>query len=100
MENTDIHNLKQQLIGLLNEPLTAQSLSRAVLIAMQVVEKQRRLSGQEKKELVIHLIVGLIDESDVAGPFESMVLDVVPQLCDVLIVADKSGIHLRRSCCF
>lgn len=100
MENADLKTLRQRLVKLLTEPLSAQNLPGAVLSAMQIVEKQRSLSGQEKKELVIQMIVGIIDESDVAGAFEATVLEIVPHLCDVLIVADKSGIHLRRSCCF
>lgn len=59
-------------------------------------KKQRVvLSGADKKAVVMALMVKVIDESNLAGRAESIVLAVIPGMIDFLVKADRGGLELN-----
>lgn len=76
--------------------ITLQDLPRLVLETMIIAQKMRHLKGKEKKKLVTKAITLCIDRSDIAGPFEGIVLQIVPKLCDTLIDVDKGRLVINQ----
>lgn len=78
------------------EKVCFSNLPKLVASAMEVAQNMGDLSGPEKKEAVTKAICMAIDRSDVAGPFEGAVLELVPRLCDTLIEVDKGRLVINK----
>lgn len=75
--------------------ITLENLPSLVLETMVIAQKMRHLKGKEKKKLVTKAITLCIDRADIAGPFEGIVLQLVPKLCDTLIDVDKGKLVIN-----
>ena len=75
--------------------ITAENLPELVIQFMKACESYKDMTGPEKKELVTQACVILIDVSDICGPFEAVVLNIVPHLCDMFISVEKGKLTIR-----
>lgn len=72
------------------------NLPMLVAKAMEVAQQMSHLSGEEKKDAVVKGICMAIDASDMAGPFEGVLLELVPVLYDTIIEVDKGKIRINK----
>ena len=76
--------------------IDTDNLPEIVIQLMRACESYKDMTGPEKKEVVTRACVLLIDASDVCGPFEGIVLSLVPMLCDAFIEVEKGKLRVRR----
>lgn len=67
------------------------------LIAALETYKDAKLTGAEKKEVVVQLALRLFQDNDVAGEWNPVVLAAIPNLVDVLISVDKGQVRFKGS---
>jgi hypothetical protein len=71
-----------------------------------LAESKRRLTGQQKKKLIIDALLLVLDETDsgVLESFEPLIKVMIPTVVDNLIDVEKGKIKLnkgiRKRCCF
>ena len=66
---------------------------------IQFVEKYTKLSGHEKKDLVVEIIKYLIDSTDAFGNddiIDPLVKKLVPSIIDNLISVEKNKIMMKK----
>jgi hypothetical protein len=77
-------------------------LPEIIIQTMLIVEKYTNGSAIDKKELVIQVVVKTIDDSDVFGNYEDIVLPMIPILIDKFISIDNGHINFNNvsgNCC-
>lgn len=67
-----------------------------VIVAMKHVEGFGVLSGADKKSAVIKIVTRLVDESDLCGPMEPLVLAIIPGMIDNLVEVDRGRLRIKR----
>lgn len=93
------------------EALSLATVSSLLIELMEFVEKFSLLSGFQKKEAVKTAISVLVDESNITGELEPIVLRMIPVLIDNFIkIKDGQKLRINRSpfrklkhlmsCCF
>ena len=71
-----------------------------------LAESKRRLTGQQKKKLIIDALLLVLDETDsgILESFEPLIKVMIPTVVDNLIDVEKGKIKLnkgiRKRCCF
>lgn len=76
------------------EPLQLENVSLLLIDLMEHAEKFNELSGLQKKEAVKSTLSVLVDESNIAGDLEPLVLRLIPRLIDNFVEI-KDGKRLR-----
>lgn len=104
MTNKNVTNavitLSESIRVMLGEDgLNAENLTRIVTHIMKVASTMKGLKGEEKKKAVTMAVSQCIDVSDMAGPFEGLVLALVPALCDTLIDVEKGKLKINKRPC-
>lgn len=85
------------ITGRLNgQKMTFENLPFNVAKSMETAQHMSHFNGHQKKEVVTKAICMAIDSSDVAGPFEGIVLEIVPMMCDTIIDVDKGAIVINK----
>ena len=80
------------------QSLSMSTVSLVLIDLMESVEKFTILNGYQKKEAVKTVIAVLVDESDIAGELEPVVLRLIPILIDNFIeIKDGSKLSINRS---
>ena len=80
----------------LREGLNPTTIVAAVKEGMLLAGLVSGLNGAQKKEVVVRVLRLCIDRSDAAGPFEGVVLALVPQLCDALIEVNNGELRFNQ----
>ena len=71
-----------------------------------LAESKRRMTGQQKKKLIIDALLLVLDETDsgILESFEPLIKVMIPTVVDNLIDVEKGKIKLnkgiRKRCCF
>ena len=89
-----VNSIVSLLNGAFGDPSMA-NLVDVVVKAMEIAQEADVFSGTEKKEIVITSVTRFIDEKDMLGRFEDMMIDVVPVMIDNLIAADRQKLKLH-----
>lgn len=82
--------------------ITLEDIPNLILKIMRISEDLEDenegtiLTGSQKKDLVIKTIVFLLDESDITGSLEPILLPMLPTMIDNLIDVDKGNIIISR----
>jgi hypothetical protein len=76
--------------------MTFEDIPNLVVQTMRLAQKMTHLTGIEKRTAVTKAIVMCIDRSDIAGPFEGIILQLVPKLCDAFIKVDKGKLVINK----
>jgi hypothetical protein len=66
-----------------------------IIHSMEIVEKFSNLVGYQKKELVVNVVTKVLDESDIAGDFEPLILQMVPVLIDQFVEVDQGKLKIN-----
>ena len=98
---SDTKNLLQKLITSYND-FSTEKIMEVLPELIQFADKCKKLSGHNKKDLVIKLLNIIIDKTD--SPGDDEVLDpimkrMVPTIIDTLIKVDKKQLKLRKIKC-
>lgn len=101
MSESELSYAARTLAGLIEgrlqgEKLNYENLAHNVAKSMEIAQHMSHLSGEQKKQAVTKAICLAIDRSDVAGPFEGVVLEIVPKLCDTIIEVDKGRLVINK----
>ena len=64
---------------------------------MELVEKISGLNGPMKKELVIQCVRTIVDETNIAGSYESFILPLLPDLIDKIVYVDHGKLKINTS---
>jgi hypothetical protein len=80
----------------LDRRMDLENIPELVIQTMRIAQKMTHLTGIQKKTAVTKAIVLCIDRSDVAGPFEGILLQLVPKLCDAFIKVDKGQLVINK----
>lgn len=71
-----------------------------------MAESKRKLTGQQKKKLIVDALLLVLDETDsgILESFEPLIKNMIPTVVDNLIDVEKGKIKLnkgiRKRCCF
>lgn len=63
---------------------------------MHIVERTGKLSGAQKKKAAVGLVVQVVDDWNLGGALEPMVLQMIPGLIDTLLMAEKGKLHIKK----
>ena len=75
--------------------ITMSNLMEAVVASMELAQEMKDLEGEQKKDVVIGGICEFLDERDLFGPLESVMLNLVPVAIDNLVAADRQRLKLH-----
>ena len=111
MDHTNVNAAAQRMTDLVRTNLNGKKFSyedipRNVALCMEIAQAMSHLSGEEKQAAVTKAIQMGIDESDVAGPLEGVIIEIVPTLIDAILDVDKGKLVINKrlrnrfSCCF
>ncbi len=81
------------------EEITSKSLMVVLTGYMQDVERNKQMSGEEKKKLVMHLITGYVNNLLIDEYKKQMLLAILPSVIDGICIASKSGFKLNKNRC-
>lgn len=70
-------------------------VSDVVVSAMEIAESLENMPGWRKKEIVVHGVTQFVDDTDMLGPSETLVLRAVPHMIDNLIAADQHRLKIH-----
>jgi hypothetical protein len=105
----EVVEIVKQLKSYLNlnpKNMSIADIPPLVIKTMELVENLRDLSGDEKKDLVIEVVKTVVDDTDMTGSFEPIILPMLPVLIDQLVmVADgkmkiNTGLKAKVTGCF
>lgn len=108
MRHNEINAAAQRMTDLVNASLDGKKFSyedipQNVAKCMGIAQAMSHLSGEEKQASVTKAIQMAIDDSDVAGPLEGVIIEMVPTLIDAILDVDKGKLvinkRLRNSFC-
>ena len=97
---SSIETNARQIISLLGGLESVSSLSDVpglVVAAMEHAENIKKMKGIEKKNLVIYIVQTIIDESDVFGAAEGIILPMVGPMIDRLVEADDGKLKINSN---
>jgi hypothetical protein len=97
---TEIESIK---IRYNTEGITLENISSLLLILMEEISKYKRMSGSDKKRLVIKIMENFIDDisPDKDTDIERILKQMVPSLIDGIIHVGKLKIFKKKICkCF
>jgi hypothetical protein len=89
--------VKQAILDSLQGELTALNLAVVVTAAMRVLRKQSKLSGPQKKALLIEVLDAVLTEQGMDDTERAQLMFIVPSLVDQLYSVGKQG--LGGGCC-
>ena len=104
MSNVDQY-LIDQLSGQLQDAIEGREITPASImgiatIAMAMVERQKNMSGDDKKALVIILLHNIVDATEMDDGDKaavSLIIETtIPSAIDLLIDASKGGLDIDR----
>ena len=102
--STETHNLKQVVLDAFPNGMDHSNIMEVVVRLMRyLARKQKRLTGQQKKKLLVDALLLVLDETDSGSleVFEPLVKNMVPTIVDNLIDVEKGKIKLnKRAKCF
>lgn len=108
MRSNEINTAAQRMTDLVKVNLKGKKFSyedipQNVAKCMEIAQSMSHLSGEEKQAAVTKAIQMAIDNSDVAGPLEGVIIEMVPFLIDAILDVDKGKLvinkRLRSSFC-
>lgn len=67
-----------------------------VIKTMEIVEQIKGLTGQEKKDLVIKVVERVVDESDISGSLEPLILPMIPTMIDELVMVSDGKMKINE----
>lgn len=96
-QNTELINkLYSQFVNIMNGvSITSTNIMSISITLMKIVEKNKKISGQMKKELVIHLIRKFVIDNTSPEDIDNILFVVnyiLPNLIDTIISIDKKEI--------
>jgi hypothetical protein len=77
------------------EHLSMNNLVEVVVRAMEIAQKLESLEGPQKKEVVMRAVTRFVDEKDLLGPLEDVLLNLVPVMIDNLVAADRNKLMIH-----
>ena len=90
----------EQLVKLVSvergQKLSYKDIPRNVTKCMAAAQAMSELTGKEKQAAVTKAIQMAVDRSDVAGPLEGVVLEMVPVLIDAVVDVDKGRLVISK----
>ena len=98
--STETHNLKQVVLDAFPNGMDHSNLMEVVVRLMRyLARKQKRLTGQQKKKLLVDALLLVLDETDSGSleVFEPLVKNMVPTIVDNLIDVEKGKIKLNKN---
>ena len=75
--------------------LSTGNLVQVVVTSMEMVQVMDGFNGSRKKKVVIDSVTRFVDEKDLLGPMEDILLNLVPVMIDNLIAADRGKLVLH-----
>lgn len=72
-------------------------LPQLIIKTMELVENVKGLTGYQKKDLVTKCVHVVVDESDMAGIFEELVLPMIPKMVDEIIMVDAGKMKINNN---
>lgn len=108
MRHSEINAAAQRMCDMVRTNLNGKKFSyedipKNVAQCMELAQAMSHLSGEEKQAAVTKAIQMAIDDSDVAGPLEGVIIEMVPTLIDAILDVDKGKLvinkRLRNSFC-
>jgi len=78
----------------------ADTIVSITTLAMVVVDRQKNMSGEDKKQLVLHLLKRLVNDTDMIDKDKDATIlvinAIVPSVIDTIINATKGGFDINR----
>lgn len=104
-ESPLVNKLYQQISTVIGDKkVTSSSIVNILLSAMQIVEKCKKISGEEKKSLVLKILKMVIDDTVddqiEASNLKLLVDTTLPVVIDTLVSVDKKELHIKIQKCF
>lgn len=111
-ESLLFNKLYQQISTMIGDKkVTSASIVSILLSAMQIVEKYKEISGEEKKSLVLKVLKMVIDDTvddQIEATNLKLLVDItLPAVIDMLVSVDKKELQIKMqqgfkkifSCC-
>lgn len=92
---TDVDSIVRYFHDTVEYDFTYAEIPTLVIKAMKHVQSFKGMKGEQKKALVIEVVTRLIDESDVCGPMEPVILSVIPTMIDSIVSVDKGQLRIK-----
>lgn len=92
----DTAEVKNFIDGLKLNTITFSDLPELIVKVMKFVEKFNKLDGLHKKNLVIDIVKKTVDDSDVFGSWETVILPMIGPMIDQIISVDKKEIKINQ----
>ena len=106
MENSNPYEtLYNQLIKIYNDRvINRENIVSIIVVMMQIIEDYKNLSGYEKKQTIINVLLNYV-ENTVSDRVEkaqilSFIKFTVPSLIDTIISVDKKELEIKTKNCF
>ena len=96
--NPEFLLVKQAILSSLQGELTALNLAVVVTAAMKVLRKQSKLTGPQKKALLIEVLDSVLVEQGMDETERAQLMFIVPSLVDQLYSVGKEGLGGNCSC--
>lgn len=74
---------------------TLSNVTEATASCMVLVQHMSGFSGEEKKAVVVAAVTKFVDDTDLSGVMEPVVLQLIPVVIDQLVAADHNQLRLR-----
>lgn len=85
----------RRLVNTARDGFTIALVPDIVTTSMRIVDRIADLRGEDKKEVVIRVVVRLVDESDTTGALEPLVLPMIPPLIEMILSIDKGALQIK-----
>lgn len=93
VNNTEISILEEKMIEAFPDDISIRSLTKAATDFMGIVGQIENLSGAEKKQLVIDVLIRKAEGNEL---LKSIILDIVPDIIDYLIDVENGDMVFNQ----
>ena len=82
--------------------VSLENIMDVIVKTIVMVDKYKNLSGQQKKQTVINVLIFIVDETDKNDEFDNIIKSMIPTVIDTVVDASKGRLRIKKSllCCF
>tara|TARA_B100000579_G_C22606433_1_gene745124 strand:- start:341 stop:658 length:318 start_codon:yes stop_codon:yes gene_type:complete len=82
--------------------ITLENIMDVIVKTIVMVDKYKNLSGKQKKQTVINVLIFIVDETHKNDEFDDLIKSMIPTVIDTVVDASKGRLQIKKSflCCF
>lgn len=98
----EVKNIIEDFKKNFDKNITVQSVTDAVVSAMKVVGKIKKLNGKDKKYLVSSILLYIVDETNIGEMdliLDNVLKNIIPVMIDTLISVENGKLKFNNKSC-